>query len=152
MGGDRYDDEKPVHEVWLPRFSIMEVPVTRDLYAALGLGETREVDPRLPLTGVSWFDACAFCNRASERAGLPPAYEIEGERVTAPASARGWVEGGRGLGAGSRLEGGGGAIGAESLGCAPLRSGAVTPVRTARRDAACNRGAPPPRAPRRSRG
>ena len=35
----------------------------------------------LPVNRVSWFDAVAFCNVVSERAGLEPCYRIEGETV-----------------------------------------------------------------------
>lgn len=80
MGGDRHTDEQPIHEVSLPRFAMQETPVTRALYAAV-MGEApdnhQDADPQSPVVDVSWFDAVRFCNRASEAAGLQPAYTLE---------------------------------------------------------------------------
>ena len=36
----------------------------------------------LPLTGISWFDAVALCNKLSAEDGLPAAYAIDGDEVT----------------------------------------------------------------------
>ncbi|WP_330256818.1 formylglycine-generating enzyme family protein [Nocardia sp. NBC_00565] len=36
---------------------------------------------RLPVEGVSWFDAIRFCNEMSLRAGLPPAYRVDDDEV-----------------------------------------------------------------------
>ena len=83
MGGSRFDDEKPIHPIRLPAFSIMDVPVTRGLFTAV-MGMARDdpsEDPSVPVTGVSWLTAIRFCNRASERAGMTPAYSIDGAQV-----------------------------------------------------------------------
>jgi sulfatase modifying factor 1 len=44
----------------------------------------------LPLTGVSWYDAVALCNELSVEAGLPVAYQIDGEEVRCDWSASGY--------------------------------------------------------------
>lgn len=72
MGGDEgQDDEKPLHRVRVDRFDIADAPVTRAEYAAF-LDATGHEPPRdwalpayaapdLPVVGVSWIDAVAFC-------------------------------------------------------------------------------------------
>ena len=71
MGSDTgQDDEQPVHEVEVSAFSCAVYPVTQAEYAAF-LAATRHEAPRewptaithadLPVTGVSWLDAQAFC-------------------------------------------------------------------------------------------
>ena len=78
MGSDAgqpgQDDERPVHDVEVDAFECAVYPVTQEQYAEF-LDATGHVLPRdwldlgrpalqgrhLPVTGVSWFDAQAFC-------------------------------------------------------------------------------------------
>jgi sulfatase-modifying factor enzyme 1 len=63
----------------------MRTPVTRWLYLeVMGAdpgGPEGMADER-PVNNVRWFDAIAFCNRWSERAGLTPCYVIDSDNVT----------------------------------------------------------------------
>ncbi|WP_433208501.1 formylglycine-generating enzyme family protein [Nocardia sp. CA-107356] len=45
---------------------------------------------RLPVEGVSWFDAIGFCNGLSSRAGLGPAYRVHDDEVEWDATANGY--------------------------------------------------------------
>ena len=72
MGSDRgQDDERPVHRVFVDAFAMAIYPVTRAEYATF-LRDTRHEPPRdwrepafaaddLPVVGVSWHDAVAYC-------------------------------------------------------------------------------------------
>ena len=54
-------------------FRLATVPVSQALHAAVtGSGPAG----RLPVTGVSWWDALRFCNALSVRDGLTPAYRL----------------------------------------------------------------------------
>jgi formylglycine-generating enzyme required for sulfatase activity len=44
----------------------------------------------LLLNECTWFDCIAFCNAMSEREGLTPAYQVEGQTVTATSDATGY--------------------------------------------------------------
>jgi formylglycine-generating enzyme required for sulfatase activity len=101
MGSDDgQEDERPVHRVWVDAFELAVYPVRCDEYAAF-LGATGHEPPRdwslhggspeLPVVGVSWIDANAYCTWSSEagRAVRLPT-EAEWERA-----ARGGVEGSR---------------------------------------------------------
>ncbi len=44
----------------------------------------------LPLTGISWYDAVAFCNKLSVEHGLPAAYVIDGDEVSCSSSSPGY--------------------------------------------------------------
>ena len=44
----------------------------------------------VPLTGISWYDAVALCNKWSAEDGLPAAYVIDGQEVTWSSSSPGY--------------------------------------------------------------
>ena len=83
MGGERYDDEKPVHQVSLPEYRIGKCPVTNAEYKRF-LDETGNPSPphwagwedgnypvgkaNHPVVGVSWHDAQAYCQWLSQKA------------------------------------------------------------------------------------
>lgn len=72
-------------------FEIAAHPLTQGEYAAVTgewPGATR--GPRLPVEGVSWWDAIAFCNTMSEHAGLAAAYRVVGVDVSWDTAADGY--------------------------------------------------------------
>lgn len=86
------EDEQPVHRVWVDPFELAAHPVTRADYAAFlhatGHEPPRDWDhpafaaPDLPVVGVSWHDAVAYCRWRSTHDGairLPT--EAEWERA-----------------------------------------------------------------------
>jgi formylglycine-generating enzyme required for sulfatase activity len=82
-----YENERPRHQVTVSDFLIARIPVTRKQYRQVTRQRASqwrwyEVNPRLPATGVSWFDAVRFCNDLSEEQGLQPCYDIAGDQVT----------------------------------------------------------------------
>lgn len=81
MGSEAIRDAKPVHRVQVEPFSMMDVPVTRAVYAAVMDGGLVTSRSDVPVSRVSWFDAIKFCNRASLLAGLKPTYVLEGQEV-----------------------------------------------------------------------
>jgi formylglycine-generating enzyme required for sulfatase activity len=101
MGSDDgHDDERPVHRVWVDALYLAVYPVTRALYAAFldatGHAAPREwdsspADPDVPIVGVSWHDAQAYCGWRSA-AGDPMRLPTEAEWERA---ARGGVDGAR---------------------------------------------------------
>ncbi|NNN32322.1 formylglycine-generating enzyme family protein [Streptomyces sp. S3(2020)] len=68
-------------------------PVTQALYAQVtGARPAAAETGRLPVEGVSWWDAVGFCDALSERDGLKPAYRLSpgGDHVDWDASADGY--------------------------------------------------------------
>lgn len=75
----------------LAPYRIGEVAVTQEQYFAVtGLRPSSAEGDRLPVEGVSWFDAIGFCNALSERSGLASAYRMDGSAVEWDVSADGF--------------------------------------------------------------
>ncbi|MFJ8584649.1 formylglycine-generating enzyme family protein [Streptomyces sp. NPDC093595] len=65
-------------------FRMSAFPVTRSWYAEVtGQRPGGAHGDRLPVEGVSWWDAIRFCNALSGRAGLTPAYRFRADDGTA---------------------------------------------------------------------
>lgn len=75
----RYADEA-MHWVRVTRPCLLGVTaVTQAQWSqVMGSNPSRILNPDQPVDMVSWYDALAFCNRASELAGLSPAYRLAG--------------------------------------------------------------------------
>lgn len=107
---DGQEDEAPVHTVWVDAFELSAYPVTHLEYGAF-LEDTRHPAPRewlsasfagpdLPVVGVSWEDAAAFCGwRADARLPTEAEWERaarggrEGERYPWGDDIPGWIPG-----------------------------------------------------------
>ena len=79
--------------VELEGYLIGTTPVTQAAYADVtGARPSSTRGDRLPVEGVSWWDAVDFCNAAAARDGLRPAYEVvrADEHVRWDRSADGW--------------------------------------------------------------
>ena len=68
MGGDKYDDEKPAHEVTVPAFYIGKFQVTQAQWKAV-MGDKLKPNFKgddLPMESVSWEDAQEFCKKLAK--------------------------------------------------------------------------------------
>lgn len=83
--------DETLHTVTVSAFSISAYEVTQREYAAL-MGENPSAfqGESLPVEGVSWYDAIAYCNARSAAEGLTPAYTVDGSRVTWDLSSDGY--------------------------------------------------------------
>ena len=80
-------DDESAHEVTVGDFYLAPMEVSRQEYSeTMGVGDTGNV----PVTGVTWYDAVAYCNALSDMAGLTPAHAIDGENVTWDRAANGY--------------------------------------------------------------
>ncbi|MGE7387352.1 formylglycine-generating enzyme family protein [Streptomyces sp. NPDC004126] len=70
--------------VELEPYRLAAFPVTQALYARItGERPGRAPGDRLPVEGVSWWDAVRFCNALSRHEGLTPAYRIDAAAAAA---------------------------------------------------------------------
>ncbi len=96
---DAYADEKPQHRVYLPAYYLGKYPITNQQYQVF-VQSTGHREPRHwenvrfppqkihhPVTYVSWSDAIAFCQWASQQSGIPIRLLTEAE----------WEKGARGV-------------------------------------------------------
>jgi formylglycine-generating enzyme required for sulfatase activity len=66
--------------VELAPYRLATVPLTQAWYAEVtGEWPSTARGDRLPVEGVSWWDAVRFCNALSRRAGLTPAFRIDAD-------------------------------------------------------------------------
>ncbi len=86
----RINDEAQ-HKVTISGFWMNPYEVTQAEYEHLmGVNPSNFKGDNLPVESVSWMDAVRFCNAMSTKAGLTPAYVIDGETVTWERSADGY--------------------------------------------------------------
>ncbi|ROO85432.1 formylglycine-generating enzyme required for sulfatase activity [Actinocorallia herbida] len=72
-------------------YALGVVPVTQEQYERVtGVRPSTARGDRLPVEGVSWWDAVRFCNALSEREGLALAYRMDGDNVSWDAGADGY--------------------------------------------------------------
>jgi formylglycine-generating enzyme required for sulfatase activity len=83
-------EDEALHVVLLDRdVEAAATEVTQAEYAALTPGYTATAGD-LPVTGVDWFEAVAYCNALSLHDGLAPVYAVDGLTVDWNRDADGW--------------------------------------------------------------
>ncbi|GHU75996.1 hypothetical protein FACS189415_2280 [Bacteroidia bacterium] len=97
---EAYGSEAPVHKVELKSFKISRYPVTQAQWKAV-MGDNPSYfqsdklpagvnSDDLPVEQVTWRDCVKFCNKLSEKYNLDVYYNINGEKVTENADAKGF--------------------------------------------------------------
>jgi hypothetical protein len=78
MGGDKYDNEKPLHQVTVSSFYMGKYEVTQKQWkAVMGANPASFKGDDLPVESVSWHEAQAFCTKLQETTGK--AYRLPSE-------------------------------------------------------------------------
>lgn len=76
-----YEDLVLAGDFWISRYEVSRADWL-DVMGSLPEGLVKINSEPMPVGGVSWFEAISFCNAASLRDGLTPAYAISEEGVT----------------------------------------------------------------------
>ena len=91
MGGGRYTNENPVHEVTVSSFYMGKYEVTQEEYQdVMGINPSFSLENNCPVECVSWYDAVEYCNRLSKKEGLTPCYSGSGDNITCNWNANGY--------------------------------------------------------------
>lgn len=70
MGGEQYNDEKPIHRVHVPDFNMCKYPVTQKLYEwVMNENPSRFKGKRRPVENVTWYDAQEFIKALNAKTG-----------------------------------------------------------------------------------
>jgi formylglycine-generating enzyme required for sulfatase activity len=76
---ERRDSEGPQRQIMVSSFYMGKYEVTQKEYQEImGTNPSYFKGDNLPVEQVSWFDAVEYCNKRSQKEGLPPAYTISG--------------------------------------------------------------------------
>jgi len=81
---DRYGphrpEEGPLHDVTISKsFLLGKYEITRDQwFAVMGSPYNSNENGKLPIIGITWFEAISFCNKLSNVEGLKPVYSVNG--------------------------------------------------------------------------
>jgi len=89
--GTRVFITSPQHLVVLSEYVLGTTEVTQEQYeSVIGANPSRFKGANLPVEGVTWVEACIYCNRLSMREGYSPAYVIIGNDVSWDETADGY--------------------------------------------------------------
>ena len=87
---ERSSDEAQ-HDVTVSSFYMAKTEISqKDYQAVMGGNPSDTKGDNLPVPNITWYDAIAYCNKLSERAGLTPCYTISGTTVTWNKAANGY--------------------------------------------------------------
>lgn len=100
--GGTFTMGSPDEEVWRSEDEIQHTVTVSDFYMSpyevtqkeyeeiMGENSSTFTGEQLPVENVTWFEAVRFANAKSEKEGLEPVYEIDGEQVTWNRSSNGY--------------------------------------------------------------